>query len=59
MSKNFQNSYIPEYVPSDLKWYKKDRLMTCIDQLKYQEFIKNTSGHFQNTQIVSFDIICK
>ena len=25
------NKYIPEYVPSDLKWYERDGLLTYID----------------------------
>lgn len=27
-----ENNYIPEYVSSDLKWYKRDGLLTYIDQ---------------------------
>ena len=59
IAKKFQNNYIPKYVPSDLNWYERDRLMTYIDQLKYEEFIKDIDGHFQNTPIVNFDIIHK
>ena len=32
------NNYIPEYVLSDLNWYKRNGLMTYIDQDKLEEF---------------------
>ena len=59
MAKEFQNNYVPEYVPSDFKMYERDRLIIYTDQLQYQEFIKDTDGRFQNTHIVNFDIIHK
>ena len=59
MAKEFQNNYVTEYVPSDLKMYERGGLIIYIDQLKYQEFIKDTDGRFQNTHIVNFDIIHK
>ena len=52
-----QNNYIPEYVPEDLPWYKKDGLMTYIDQVKCQDFLRDPDGHFKNTKVINFDII--
>ena len=31
--------------------------MTCIDKLKYDNFIKNTDEQFEKTQVINFDII--
>ena len=44
---NFTNNYIPEFVPDNLKWYERDSLMTYIDRLKYDNFIKDTDRHFE------------
>ena len=44
---NFTNNYIPEFVPDNLKWYERDSLMTYIDKLKYDNFIKDTGRHFE------------
>ena len=53
------NSYIPVYAPSNLKWYKRDGLLTYIDQLKYKEFIENPDEHFQIAKVINFGIIHK
>ena len=45
-----ENSYIPEYVPSDLPWYERDGLMTWYDQRKCEQFLKDPKGHFKNTK---------
>ena len=31
---NCTNKYVPEFIPSDLKWYERDGLMTWYDQVK-------------------------
>lgn len=46
---NFTNNYIPKYVPDNLKWFQSDGLMTSIDKLKYDNFIRNIDEHFKNT----------
>ena len=56
---NFTNNYIPEFVPDNLPWYERDGLMTYIDKLKYDDFIRFTDSHFKNTRVVNFDIIRK
>ena len=35
------NKYAPEYVPSDLKWYEREGLLTYIEQLKYSDFSRD------------------
>ena len=49
--------YIPTYVNADLKQYKKDGLLTYMDQLKYQEYEKNTEKWLQNHIVINFDMI--
>ena len=51
------NSCVPEYVPSDLPWYKRDGLMTWYDQRKCEDLLRDLKGHFNNMKIVNFDII--
>ena len=48
---------IPEYVPKDLPWYKRDCLMTYIDQVKCRDFLRDLEDHFKNTKIINFDVI--
>ena len=48
---------IPNYVPKDLPWYKRDGLITYVDQLKCERFKENRDENFKNTEIVNFDII--
>ena len=52
-------SYVPEYDPSDLPWYRKDDLMTWCDQKKCEDLLRDLKGHFKNMKIVNFDIIRK
>lgn len=51
------NNYIPEYVPPNLPWYKRDGLMTWYDQVKSGDFLKNSKQHFGDTKMINFDII--
>ena len=53
---NLANNYILPFVPQDLKWYERDRLMTWYDQTKCKEFLQNLDNHFENTKIINFDI---
>ena len=46
-SSNCTNNYVPEYVPEDLPWYEKDGLITWYDQIKCQEFSRNSNKHFK------------
>ena len=56
-NKKFDNRFIPTFVPNDLPWYERDGLMTWYEQCKCQEFLENTDEHFQNLQILNFDMI--
>ena len=40
-SRTYVGGYIPTYIKSDLKWFKREGLLTYINQLKYQEYEKN------------------
>ena len=51
------NSYIPQYVALDLKWYERDGLITYIDRLKYERFEQNRDSYLNNVKITNFDII--
>lgn len=58
-SSNCTNNYIPEYVAQNLPWYERDGLMTWYDQIKCQEFLRNSDKHFKTGKIVNFDIISR
>ena len=53
------NTYVPTFVPQDLKWYERDELMTWYDQGKCRDFLDELDTHFENVKIVNFDIINK
>ena len=55
--KKIDNRFIPTYVPKDLPWYKHEGLLVWYDQNKCEEFLENTDEHFQNIQILNFDLI--
>ena len=56
---NIANKYVPDFVPDDLKWYKRDGLLTWYDQIKCETFLEDPDRHFNNTKIVNFDIVNK
>ena len=56
-SNNCTNNYVHEYVSQDLSWYKRDSLITWYDQVKCQEFLKNSNSHFKTAKIINFDIV--
>ena len=51
------NNYVPEYVSQGLPWYERDGLMPWHDQVKCQEFLRNSNKHFKTAKIINFDII--
>lgn len=57
MAESTWNNFIPKYVPNDLKWYEHDGLDTWYLQNKCNEFLQDTDLHFQQRQILNFDII--
>ena len=56
-SKKVDNRFIPNYVPNNLPWYKRDGLMTWYDEGKCRDFLENTDEHFETLKIINFDII--
>ena len=55
-SQTYGGGYIPKYVLSNLEWWKSNRLMTYIDQIKYQEFESNRKEWLNNNEVLNFDI---
>ena len=55
--KIFVDKYIPDAVPKDLPWYKRDDLMTYIDQLKYKRFIFDPDSYLEKAEVIHFDMI--
>ena len=49
----YTNTYIPEYVSDNLKWYERDVLDTCYKKNKCDEFLEDT---FHTAQTIN-DII--
>lgn len=49
--------YIHKYVSPNLKWFERAGLMTCINQLKYQNFRENEEGWLRNHKVVNIYII--
>ena len=54
---NCVNNYVPEFVPQDLPRYERDGLMTYYNQVKCQEYLRNSDNHFKTAKIINFDII--
>lgn len=55
MSK-LMNSYVPKFVPKDVPWYERDGLMAWYDEIKCEDFLRDTDKHFQQAKIINFDI---
>lgn len=56
---NHTSSYALPFVPQDLKWYEKDKLMTWYDQGKCKDFLQDLDSHFENSNIINLHIINK
>ena len=50
------NTFVPKFIPDNLKWYELDGLETWYFHNKC-EFLEDTDLHFKNGKIVNFDII--
>lgn len=48
----YRNKYVPGYVPP-----KERDFFSYLDQLKYEETLKNTDSYFQNVKVVNFELI--
>ena len=51
------NTFVPKFVPDNLKWYERDGLETWYLRNKCSEFLEDTDSHFKYRKIVNFDII--
>lgn len=56
---NHTSSYALLFVPQDIKWYEKDKLMTWYDQGKRKDFLQDLDSHFENSNIINLHIINK
>lgn len=54
---NLMNSYVQDYVSSNLKWYEHDSLLTQYDECKWLDFLRDTNNNFKQGRIINFDII--
>ena len=51
------DTFVPKFIPHNLKWYERDGLVTWYLRNKCSEFLEDTNSHFKNRKIVNFDII--
>lgn len=51
------NTFVPPYVPENLKWFERDGLETWYRQSKCSEFLEDTDSHFQQKQTINFGMI--
>ena len=58
MSKTIVNKYVPKFAQhSKLSWYERHGLLSYVDALKCEEFLKDTGSHFKTAQVVNFGIV--
>ena len=57
MAKNVGNSFTPKFIPNNVAWYDRDGPNTRYEQNKFNEFLENADHHFENLQIINFDLI--
>ena len=53
----YTNTYIPEYVSDNLKWYERDGLDTWYKKNKCDDLLEDNYHYFHTAQIINFDII--
>ena len=53
----FDNEFIPSYIPMNLNSSERDGLETWYIQNKCQEVLENTNKHFEQSKIVNFHMI--
>ena len=44
-------------MPENLPWYERDGIMTWYDRAKCRNFLENSKKHFEEVEVVNFDII--
>ena len=53
----YDNTFIPTYIPDHLKWFERDGLETWYTKNKCNQFLEDTDSHFRNRLVVNFDMI--
>ena len=53
----YDNIFIPAYVPDNLKWFERVGLETWYRKNKYDQFMEDTDSHFKNRRLVNFDMM--
>ena len=53
----YDNTFIPTYIPDNLKWFECDGLETWYRKNNCNEFLEDTDSHFRSRLIVNFDMI--
>ena len=51
------NTFVPKFIPSNLKWHEHDGLDMWYLCNKCNGFLEDTDSNFENSKIVNFDII--
>ena len=57
MAKKVDNTFIPKLISNNVPWFDRNGLNTWYEQNKCNEFLENTDHHFENLQIINFDLI--
>ena len=57
VDRNFDNKYIPQYVPDNLKQYERGGLEMWYRKNKCDDFLRDTDDHFNRTTITNFHMI--
>ena len=55
----FDNEFVPLYIPPNVKYFEHDELETWYRQNKCQEILENTEKHFAQRKIMNFHMINK
>ena len=53
----YDNTFIPTYIPDNLKWFECDGLETWYRKNNCNEFLEDTDSHFRSRLIVNLDMI--
>ena len=53
----FDNEFVPLYVPPNVKYFERDGLETWYRQNKCQDFLENTEKYFAQRKIMNFHMI--
>ena len=53
----FDNEFVPSYIPPNVKYFERDGLDTWYKQNKCRKFLENTDKHFEQRKIINFHMI--